>query len=78
MPRSPLEPFRSTPDELRERVHAERRGVPFLVVRDEEDTQRIVDLAGERLTVGRSPQCDLALVWDPKVSRLHAELERVG
>src|SRR4051794_4355187 len=80
MPASPLEPFSSTPEEIRERVLAERRGTPFLVLRDEADAQRIVDLgrAGERLTLGRSPQCDLALVWDPKVSRLHAELERVG
>ena len=78
MQRSPLEPFRSTPEELRDRVHAERRGLPFLVLRDDADEQRIVDLAGERLSVGRSPQCDLALVWDPKVSRLHAELECVG
>jgi hypothetical protein len=78
MQRSPLEPFRSTPEELRERVHAERRGLPFLVLRDDADKQRIVELPGEHLTVGRSPQCDLALEWDPKVSRLHAELERVG
>jgi pSer/pThr/pTyr-binding forkhead associated (FHA) protein len=78
MLRSPLEPFRSTPEELRERVHAERRGNPFLVLRDAADSQRIVALAGDRVTIGRGPQCDLALVWDPKVSRLHAQLERVG
>jgi pSer/pThr/pTyr-binding forkhead associated (FHA) protein len=77
---SPLEPFRSTPEEIRDRLVAERRGQPFLVLRDDVDAQRIVDLgrAGERLTLGRSPQCDLPLAWDPKVSRLHAELERVG
>jgi hypothetical protein len=74
---SPLGPFRSTPQQLRERLAAERRGTPFLLLRDETDVQRIIDLAraGDRLTLGRSPQCDLALVWDPKVSRLHAELE---
>jgi hypothetical protein len=78
--RSPLEPFRSTPEELRDRLVAERNGTPFLVLRDDTDTQRIVDLgpAGERVTLGRSTGCDVALVWDPKVSRLHAELERVG
>jgi hypothetical protein len=77
---SPLEPFRSSPEEIRERLAAERRGAPFLVLRDGTDTQRILDLgpAGEKLTLGRSAQCDLALEWDPKVSRLHAELERVG
>src|SRR3954454_15213569 len=78
MPRSPLEPYRSTPEQLRERLAAERRGTPFLVLRDDTDAQRIVDLAGDRLTLGRSPECDLALVWDPKISRLHAALERVG
>ena len=79
-PRSPLEPFRSTPEELRERLVAERNGTPFLVLRDDTDAQRIIDLgpAGERLTIGRSPQSDVPLTWDPKVSRLHAELERVG
>jgi len=78
--RSPLEPYRSTPEELRERLAAERRGTPFLVLRDDLDAQRIVDLgdADTRLTVGRGAQCDIALVWDPKISRLHAELERVG
>ena len=80
MARSPLEPYRSTPEELRERLAAERRGTPFLVLRDDLDAQRIVDLgdADTRLTVGRGAQCDIALVWDPKISRLHAELERVG
>src|SRR3954451_5558746 len=80
MPNSPLEPYRSTPQELQERLAAERRGTPFLVLRDDTDAQRIVDLAGaaDRITLGRSPKCDVALVWDPKISRLHAELERVG
>lgn len=50
------------------------------MLRDDTDAQRIVDLveSGDRLTIGRSSQCDLAVVWDPKISRLHAELERVG
>jgi pSer/pThr/pTyr-binding forkhead associated (FHA) protein len=76
--RSPLEPFRSTPEELRERLVAERNGTPFLVLRDDLDTQRIVELQGDRVTLGRSVGCDVALAWDPKISRLHAELERVG
>jgi pSer/pThr/pTyr-binding forkhead associated (FHA) protein len=77
---SPLEPFRSTPAELRERLGAERRGRPFLVLRDAVDQQRIVDLgtASERITLGRSDHCDVPLEWDPKISRLHAELELVG
>jgi pSer/pThr/pTyr-binding forkhead associated (FHA) protein len=76
---SPLEPYRSTPEELRERLGAERRGRPFLVLRDAVDHQQIVDLglAAERITLGRSAQCDVPLEWDPKISRLHAELERI-
>jgi hypothetical protein len=32
----------------------------------------------QRLAVGRSAECDVCLTSDPEVSRLHAELERVG
>lgn len=34
--------------------------------------------ASPRLTVGRSPENDLALTWDAEVSRLHATLEWIG
>ncbi len=34
--------------------------------------------AAQRLTVGRSPENDLALTWDAEVSRLHATLEWIG
>ena len=66
--------------ELKERIDAERRGDPFLVYRDGDGQQRLVGLAdaGPRLTIGRSPETDLALEWDPEVSRVHAELARVG
>ena len=53
-PGSPLEPFRSTPEELRERLVAERRGTPFLVLRDDADVQRIVDLGPRRRAASRS------------------------
>jgi pSer/pThr/pTyr-binding forkhead associated (FHA) protein len=64
--------------ELKERLEAERRGVPFLVYRDEGE-QRIVDLdpERERLTVGRGSDVDLRLD-DREVSRVHAELQRTG
>lgn len=80
MTETPLGPHQSTPAELRERLAAERRGVPFLLYRDESTGQRIVDLVAERtrLTLGRSPENDVSLEWDDEVSRLHAELERVG
>jgi pSer/pThr/pTyr-binding forkhead associated (FHA) protein len=77
---SPLAPHAATPAELRERIEAERRGDPFLVFRDGDGHQRLVvlDPVRGRATVGRSQGNDVALVWDTEVSRLHAELERLG
>lgn len=77
---SPLGFHRATPAELAERLAAERRGVPFLVFRDDRDVQLIVELpaARDRVALGRSAECDVALPWDAEVSRLHAELERAG
>ena len=71
---------RATPAELKERLEAARRGRPFLLYRDGDGAQRIVDLgdAPERLTVGRSATNALALRWDREVSRVHASLERLG
>lgn len=71
---------RATPAELKQRIEAERRARPFLLYRDGEEAQRIVDLGGtpERLTIGRSATNDVALAWDGEVSRLHATLERIG
>jgi hypothetical protein len=78
--RSPLAPHTARPAELVARLEAERRGAPFLVYRDDADEQVIHELGADadRLTVGRRPGCDLRLAWDPKVSRLHAELVRAG
>jgi pSer/pThr/pTyr-binding forkhead associated (FHA) protein len=62
--------------EVKARLEAERRGRPFLVLRDAAGTQRIVMLDETRtLTVGRSEQADVAVAWDGEVSRLHAQLE---
>lgn len=46
--------------------------------RDGDDTQRIQTLPDDRLTLGRAPEADISLSWDPEVSRTHALLERVG
>jgi pSer/pThr/pTyr-binding forkhead associated (FHA) protein len=77
---SPLGPHQATPVELRERLAAERAGTPFLVLRDGAGAQQIVSLPQEqdRLSLGRSGECDVALEWDVEISRFHAELERVG
>jgi pSer/pThr/pTyr-binding forkhead associated (FHA) protein len=77
---SPLAAHAATPAELRERIEAERAGTPFLVLRDGGGAQRlfVLDAARERVTVGRSAGNDVALPWDGEVSRVHAELERLG
>jgi DNA-binding MarR family transcriptional regulator len=79
-PPSPLKVHSASPAELRERIEAERRGRPFLVFRDDDSEQQILDLErhGERLSVGRGLANELSLPWDTEVSRLHAELECIG
>jgi pSer/pThr/pTyr-binding forkhead associated (FHA) protein len=65
---------------LQERIEAERRGRPFLVYRDGAGGQHVVDLATapDQLTIGRRASNDIPLSWDLGVSRVHAELVRVG
>jgi pSer/pThr/pTyr-binding forkhead associated (FHA) protein len=68
-----------TPAELKAQIEAERVGLPFVVYRNGEGTQQILTLPdAERLTVGRSSPTDICMDWDTEVSRLHAELERIG
>lgn len=70
----------ATPAELQARVQAESRRAPFLVVRDVDDAQRILELDAEggHVRVGRDASCDLPLAGDGQVSRLHAELDGRG
>ena len=70
----------STPAELKSRLDAERRGAPFLLFHDGAARQVIYELpADERtVTVGRRADNQVALTWDAEVSRVHAQLERVG
>jgi len=80
MSTAPFGPHQATASELRERIAAERRGLPFLVYRDSDGAQRVVELPEgiERVSLGRASECDVSLDWDPQVSRLHAELVRLG
>jgi len=66
--------------DIAERVEAERAGVRFGVFRDPSGRQQIVLLrAGAgAATIGRREDNDVALAWDPNVSRVHAQLEPVG
>ncbi|MFI9406017.1 FHA domain-containing protein [Nocardia sp. NPDC052316] len=66
----------------------ERRGISavtgfvgsFLRFQDDTGRQQELMLSAERerVTIGRSPQADLALPWDAEVSRLHAAIEYLG
>jgi FHA domain len=73
---SPLTLGHPTEEELEARREAERLGERFLVFRDEEGRQVIRALAEARaVTIGRRPEADVSIPWDPEMSRLHAELE---
>jgi hypothetical protein len=66
-----------TADELRALVAAAREAHPFLFLRDGSGAQKLIALE-ERLVVGRAPGSDLEISWDPRVSSIHAHLERRG
>jgi hypothetical protein len=52
---------------------------PFLVYRDTTGKQHVVSLKSPgSMTIGRSSGCDIQLSGDAQVSRVHAQLERVG
>ena len=74
---TPLALDLASADDLDARRAAEKRGAPFLLLRDDSGAQQIIELddgAGS-VTVGRRLEADVPLPWDPEVSRLHAELE---
>jgi hypothetical protein len=76
----PAGPHAASASELKERLEAERRGKPFLIVRDASGRQLLVVLNEDRspLTVGRSQECRVSLEWDNRVSAVHAEFEKIG
>ena len=66
-----------TASELRTLLAAARDARAFLFFRDETGTQQLVT-PEDRLVVGRAPGSDLEISWDPRVSGIHAHLERRG
>jgi FHA domain-containing protein len=70
----------STPADVKARLDAERRGTPFLLFHDAAGRQVIYELPDDAsaISVGRRTDNDVALPWDPEVSRVHAQLEHVG
>lgn len=70
---------RLTPAELKRRIDAERRGRPFLEYRDGDGGLVLFELPDRgRLSVGRDAGADVSITGDERISRLHAELERIG
>lgn len=78
-----MNPFDTQPltaEESDARLHAQETGRSFLVMRGPGGDQRITILPEPRhtITIGRREDNDIALPWDPNVSRVHAELHPVG
>jgi pSer/pThr/pTyr-binding forkhead associated (FHA) protein len=80
VPESPRPPQAATASELKAQIEAEREGLPFLIFRDGGGRHqiRVLDDRMDRLSLGRRSSADVPLTWDEGVSRLHAELRRVG
>lgn len=58
---------------------AEAAGLPFLAHRDAEGAQCVRPLGeGSPIVIGRGATSDVAIPWDDRVSRTHAQLVRVG
>jgi hypothetical protein len=76
----PASPRAATAVELKAQIDAERKGLPFLLFRDGAGRHRIFVLGDteERIALGRRSSANVALTWDQEVSRLHAELRRIG
>jgi pSer/pThr/pTyr-binding forkhead associated (FHA) protein len=79
MPMPDLPLHQHSPAELKKQLEAQRRGAPFLVLRDGAGKQQIIELGSrQRVMVGRGASADVELDWDGDVSRVHSELELVG
>jgi len=66
-----------TADELHALVNAVRDAHPFLFFRDGSGAQKLTALE-DPFVVGRAPGSDLEISWDPRVSSIHAHLDRRG
>jgi hypothetical protein len=53
-------------------------GSATLFLRDGTGALQLVNLDGDRAVLGRAPGSDLQIAWDPRVSGVHAFLERRG
>jgi pSer/pThr/pTyr-binding forkhead associated (FHA) protein len=76
----PTLPAPARGSELQAVLRVEQSGDPFVLFRDEGEELQILVLpdADGYCTVGRHASNDIAMPWDSQVSRVHAELERIG
>jgi pSer/pThr/pTyr-binding forkhead associated (FHA) protein len=69
---------RFTPAELKHRLELERSGEPFLELTGHGEAVLLPLGDATPVTIGRHEEADLTIEGDEKVSRFHAQLERVG
>jgi FHA domain/Bacterial regulatory proteins, luxR family len=76
----PTLPAPARGSELQAVLRVEQSGDPFVLFRDEGEELQILVLpdADGYCTIGRHASNDIAMPWDSQVSRVHAELERIG
>src|SRR4051812_17355641 len=74
---SPLDRHGCSPAEVKMRLEADRAGRPYLLYRHG-DGHLVIHALVQSVAVGRAPGCAVLLRWDPGVSRVHAQIERVG
>jgi pSer/pThr/pTyr-binding forkhead associated (FHA) protein len=67
-------------EELKLVLEAEHSGLPFVHWRERGGAAHVhlLEESSWRVTIGRNPDSEIALIQDPEVSRTHALLERVG
>jgi FHA domain-containing protein len=77
---SPTDPTPASPEELERQRLAEAHGDPYLLYRNPHGALQVLSLPGswEQVHIGRSMSAEISLHWDPEVSTVHAQVERLG
>lgn len=71
-------PYELTVRELVALRSVDRLGTPHLLLRDGGGELVLHALTGPAVRIGRAPESDVVVDWDPEVSRAHARFEDVG
>jgi pSer/pThr/pTyr-binding forkhead associated (FHA) protein len=74
------DPRTASVSELASRAGGPRVGAAYLAYRDGSGHLHVTALeeSSKRVVLGRGPAADVWLAWDEQVSRVHAQLERIG